>query len=43
MIRSIPKNISRKFVKIVPGIKSRPKDIKMSSISNEFKNAWNVI
>ena len=29
--------ISRKFAKLIPGIKSRPKDIRMSSISNEFR------
>ena len=29
--------ISRKFAKLISGLKSRPKDIRMSSISNEFR------
>ena len=38
LTRSIlQKKFSRKFAKLVPGLKSRPKDIRMSSISNEFK------
>ena len=38
LTRSIlQKKFSRKFGKLIPGLKSRPKDIRMSSISNEFK------
>ena len=38
LTRSIlQKKFSRKFKKLIPGLKSRPKDIRMSSISNEFK------
>ena len=38
LTRSIlQKKFSRKFVKIVPGLKSRPKDIRMPFISNEFR------
>ena len=38
LTRSIlQKKFSRKFAKIIPGLKSRPKDIRMSSISNEFR------
>ena len=33
----LQKKFSRKFAKIIPGLKSRPKDIRMSSISNEFR------
>ena len=33
----LQKKLSRKFAKIIPGLKSRPKDIRMSSISNEFR------
>ena len=33
----LQKKISRKFEKLIPGLKSRPKDIRMSSISNEFR------
>ena len=33
----IRKKFSRKFAKIIPGLKSRPKDIRMSSISYEFR------
>ena len=31
------KKFSRKFAKLIPEMKSRPKDIRMSSISNEFR------
>ena len=31
------KKFSKKFAKLIPGLKSRPKDIRMSSISNEFR------
>ena len=38
LTRSIlQKKFSRKFVKIIPSLKSRPKDIRMSSVSNEFR------
>ena len=33
----LQKKFSRKFAKLIPGLKSRPKDIRMSSISNEFR------
>ena len=33
----LQKKISRKFVKLIPDMKSRPKDFRMSSISNEFR------
>ena len=33
----LQKKFSRKFAKLIPDIKSRPKDIRMSSISNEFR------
>ena len=33
----LKKKFLRNFSKLVPGLKSRPKDIRMSSISNEFK------
>ena len=33
----LQKKISRKFAKLIPDMKSRPKDIRMSSISNEFR------
>ena len=33
----LQKKFPRKFAKLIPGLKSRPKDIRMSSISNEFK------
>ena len=32
----LQKKISRKFAKLIPGLKSRLKDIRMSSISNKF-------
>ena len=31
------KEILTKFAKLIPDVKSRPKDIRMSSISNEFR------
>ena len=38
LTRSIlQKMLSRKFAKIIPSLKSRPKDIRMLSISNEFR------
>ena len=38
LMRSIlQKKFSRKFKKLIPSLYSRPKDIRMSSISNEFK------
>ena len=33
----LQKKISRKFSKLIPNMKSKPKDIRMSSISNEFR------
>ena len=33
----LQKKFSRKFAKLIPNMKSRPKDIRMSSISNEFR------
>ena len=33
----LQKKFSRKFAKLIPDMKSRPKDIRMSSISNEFR------
>ena len=33
----LQKKFSRKFAKLIPGLKSWPKDIRMSSISNEFR------
>ena len=33
----LQKKISRKFAKLIPDMKSRLKDIRMSSISNEFR------
>ena len=33
----LQKKFSKKFAKIIPGLKSRPKDTRMSSISNEFR------
>ena len=33
----LQKKFSRKFAKLIPGLKSRPKGIRMSSISNEFR------
>ena len=33
----LQKKFSRKFAKLIPGLKSRPKDIRMRSISNEFR------
>ena len=33
----LQKKFSRKFAKLIPGLKSRPKDIRMSSISNKFR------
>ena len=32
----LQKKFSRKFAKLIPDMKSRPKDIRMSYISNEF-------
>ena len=34
---TLQKEFSRKFAKLIPGLKSRSKDIRMSSISNEFR------
>ena len=34
----LQKKFSRKFAKLITGLKSRPKDIRMSSISNEFRD-----
>ena len=36
-ISKLQKKFSRKFTKLIPDMKSRPKDIRMSSISNEFR------
>ena len=36
----LQKKFSRKFAKLVPCLKSGPKDIRMPSISNEFRNHW---
>ena len=33
----LQKKFSRKFAKLISGLKSKPKDIRMSSISNEFR------
>ena len=33
----LQRKFSRKFAKLIPGLKLRPKDIRMSSISNEFR------
>ena len=33
----LQKKFSRKFAKLIPDMKSRPKDFRMSSISNEFR------
>ena len=33
----LQKRFSRKFAKLVPALKSRPKDTRMLTISNEFK------
>ena len=33
----LQKKFSRKYAKLITGLKSRPKDIRMSSISNEFR------
>ena len=38
LIRSkLQMKFSRKFAKLIPGLKSIPKDIRMSSTSNEFR------
>ena len=34
----LQKKFSRKFKKLIPGLKLRPKDIRMSSISNEMRD-----
>ena len=34
----LQKKISRKFAMLIPDMKSKPKNIRMSSISNEFKD-----
>ena len=34
----LQKKFSRKFKKLIPGLQLRPKDIRMSSISNEMRD-----